>query len=170
MGMTQLRSSPRRERICRRSRQRGDWTQSVPARGVRGRQHGSTQVTGDLVAGADLAERRDLALASRLGIGTARMKGAARRWVDRARDIALQQLFLAFDPRIGHGDRGQQGLGVRMQRAREQRLLVGVFHDLAEIHDRYAVTDVLDDREIVRNEQVRPVSYTHLTLPTTPYV
>ena len=109
------------------------------------------------MAGADLAQCRDLALAARLGIGTARMEGAARRRVDRARNIALQQVFLALDPRIGDRDRSQQGFGIRMQRAREQGLLVCILDDLTEIHHRDAVTDVLDHGEIVRDEEVRKV-------------
>ena len=41
-----------------------------------------------------------------------------------------------------------------MERVGEERLLVGVFDDLAEIHDGYAVADVLDHRQVVRDEQV----------------
>ena len=63
-------------------------------------------MTRDLVAGADLAQRRDLALAPRLGIGTTRVEGAARRGIDRARDITLQQLLLALDPWIGNRNCG----------------------------------------------------------------
>jgi hypothetical protein len=40
-----------------------------------------------------------------------------------------------------------------VQRVGEQGLLVGVFDNLAEIHDGDAMADVLDDREIVRDEQ-----------------
>ena len=111
-------------------------------------------MTGDLVAGAHLAQRRDLALAPCLGVGAARMESAARRRVDRARDIALQQMLFALDPRIGDRDCSQQGLGVRMQRPREQGLLVSIFDDLTEVHDRNAVTDVLDHGKIVGNEQI----------------
>ena len=96
------------------------------------------------MTGTDLAQCRDLGLAPRLGVGTARMKSTARRRIDGTRNVALQQLFLAPDPRIGDRHGSQQGFGVGMQGAREQRLLVGVFDDLAEIHDRDAVTDVLD--------------------------
>ncbi len=35
-----------------------------------------------------------------------------------------------------------------------KRALVGDFDDLAEIHDRDAVADVLDDGEVVRDEEV----------------
>ncbi len=69
---------------------------------------GSAQMTGDQVAGADLTQCRDLALAPRLGIGAARMEGAARGRVDRTRNIALQQVLLALDPWIGDRDRSQR--------------------------------------------------------------
>ena len=36
----------------------------------------------------------------------------------------------------------------------EQRPLVGELDDLAEVHDRDAVRDVLDHREVVRDEEV----------------
>jgi hypothetical protein len=54
-------------------------------------------MTSDLVSRANLAQRRDLALAPRLCIGTARMEGAAWWRIDRARNVTLQQLFLALD-------------------------------------------------------------------------
>ena len=69
--------------------------------------------------------------------------------------------FLRLIARVRHRHREQQRLGVRMQRRGEQRLLVGVFDDAAEIHHRDAVADVLDHREIVRDEQV---SEPHLAL------
>ena len=62
--------------------------------------------------------------------------------------------FSRLTLRIGHRHRQQQRLGVGMQRLREQRALVGVFDDAAEIHHRDAVADVLDHREIVGDEQI----------------
>jgi D-alanyl-D-alanine carboxypeptidase (penicillin-binding protein 5/6) len=41
-----------------------------------------------------------------------------------------------------------------MQRPREERSLVGVLDDPPEVHHRDAVADVLDDREVVRDEQI----------------
>ena len=41
-----------------------------------------------------------------------------------------------------------------MLRPREQRALVGVFDDAAEIHHGDAVADVLDHRQIVRDEKI----------------
>ena len=42
-----------------------------------------------------------------------------------------------------------------MQRIGEQRGLVRVFDDTPEIHHRHAMADMLHDREIVRDEQIR---------------
>ena len=41
-----------------------------------------------------------------------------------------------------------------MQRPHEQGALVGIFDDAAEIHDGDTVADVLDHRQIVRDEQI----------------
>ena len=41
-----------------------------------------------------------------------------------------------------------------MERHRPQAVAVGNFHDLAEVHDGDLVGDVLDHRQVVRNEQV----------------
>ena len=46
-----------------------------------------------------------------------------------------------------------------MQRVGEEGLLIRVFDDLAEIHDRDAVADVLYDGEIVRDKQIREVLF-----------
>jgi hypothetical protein len=42
-----------------------------------------------------------------------------------------------------------------VQRVGEERPFVGVFDDLAEIHHRDAVADVLDDREVMGDEKIR---------------
>jgi hypothetical protein len=56
---------------------------------------------------------------------------------------------------IGIGDRHrlEQRLRVRIQRAAEQRGLVGQLDDAAEVHHRDAVADVLDHREVVGDEK-----------------
>src|SRR5215469_11001180 len=118
-----------------------------------------TKVTGDHVAGADLPQCRDLTFASRFSIGAAGMKAAARWRIDRARDIAFQKAPLALDPRVGDWHRRQQGLGIRMQRVGEEGRFVGVLDDLTKVHHRDAVADMLDDREIVRDEQIGQVLF-----------
>ena len=69
------------------------------------------------MAGVDFAQRRNVDPAPRLGIGAASVEGAARRRIDRAGDRHCRQ----------------QRLSVRVERVREQGLLVGVLDDLAEI-------------------------------------
>ena len=56
---------------------------------------------------------------------------------------------------IGHRYRRQQRFGVRMLRMGEQRAARRELDDAAEIHHRDAVADVLDDREVVRDEEIR---------------
>ena len=46
-----------------------------------------------------------------------------------------------------------------MQRRLEQARLVGHLDDAAEIHHRDAVADVLDHREVVRDEQIRQLQF-----------
>ena len=69
-----------------------------------------------------LAQHRRLHPAPRLGISAARMEVAPRRRIDRARHIARPPAACArFSRRIGQRHRGEQRLGVGMQRPREQR-------------------------------------------------
>src|ERR1051326_305510 len=46
-----------------------------------------------------------------------------------------------------------------MLRPREQRGAVGELDDLAEIHDRDAPADVLDDGDVVGNEEIREAEF-----------
>ena len=52
------------------------------------------------------------------------------------------------------GDRRQQRLGIGVQRPVVERLLVGDLDQLAEIHHRDAVADVLHHRKVMGNEQI----------------
>ena len=56
--------------------------------------------------------------------------------------------------RVGDRHRRQQRLRVGVQRVGEEFGLVGDLDDAPEIHHRDAVADVLDDREVVRDEQI----------------
>ena len=81
---------------------------------------------------------------------------AAARGIDRARDVAGQDHALApLDVRVRDRHGREQRLAVRMQRRGEQRALVGQLDDPPEIHHRDPVADVLDDRDVVGDEQVR---------------
>jgi len=110
------------------------------------------QVAGDVVAGEDLAHLRLLLRAALEGVGAAGVEAAARGRVDRARHVALQDDALARRLGVGNRDRRQERLGVGVLRAGEEGALVGELDDLAEIHDRDAVADVLDHRKVVGDE------------------
>ena len=56
--------------------------------------------------------------------------------------------------RIGHGDRREQRLRVRMLRILKEQPRVGHFDDAAEIHDGRATADVLHEAEVVRDEEI----------------
>src|SRR5262249_15120480 len=79
---------------------------------------------------------------------------ATGRRADRAWDVALQH---GAPPR-GRWVRDRHGrhqrLSVRMKRCGVEVACGRNLNDLAEIHHRYARADVLDDREVVRNEDV----------------
>ena len=111
-------------------------------------------MAGDMVAGEDLAHLRLRRPAVRDGVAAAGVKAAARRRVDRARHVPLQDDPLFGSRRVGDRDGRQQGLGVGVLRPGEEIGLVGEFDDLAEIHDRDATADVLDHGEIMRDEQI----------------
>ena len=85
------------------------------------------------MARTDFAQRRDIDPASRLGIVAACMRSTPRR-IDRARDVALQQLFLALQLRVGDRHRRQQGLGGGVQRVVNRGALV----DLQRLADDIA--------------------------------
>ena len=101
----------------------------------------------------DLSQRRRLVPAAGHRVRAAGVKMAAGRRVDRARHVARQDHPLAA-PRACLRDRHrrEQRLGVGMQRRIEQRRLVGHLDNAAEIHHRNSVADVLDNREVVRDE------------------
>ena len=86
--------------------------------------------------------------------GTAGMEAAARGRIERARHLALQDHAGALGLRLGHGDRRQQRAAIGMTGRGEQRLGVRGLDDGAEIHHRDAVGDVLDHREVVRDENI----------------
>ena len=83
------------------------------------------------------------------------MKAAAARRIERARNIAGQPLPLAA-PALGraqHRHRGDQRLGVGMQRRRIDRPLIRDLDDFAEIHHRHPIRDMLHHAQIMRDEQ-----------------
>ena len=55
------------------------------------------------------------------------------------------------------GDRGEKRVRVGVLRAREERVARPRLDDAAEVHDRDRVRHVPDDREVVRDEEIRQV-------------
>src|ERR1700741_4741090 len=112
-------------------------------------------MAGDGMAGQHLAYFRLLLRAAGEAGGEAVVEAATRRRVDRARYVAFEDDPLPRYVGVRDRHRRQQRLGIRVLRACEQRVLIGELDDLAEIHHRDAVADVLDDGEIVRDKKIR---------------
>ena len=58
---------------------------------------------------------------------------------------------------IDDGDRPHEAVRIRMERAAEQHLPPTGFHDAPLVHDGHSRAEESDDREIVRDEEVRKV-------------
>ena len=90
-------------------------------------------------------------------VGGARAPGAepapARR-ADRRRRLALDGGGSPRGTRLGGRDRVEQRLGVRVQRLPVHRLAGPDLAQLAQVHHRHPVADLLDQRQVVRDEQV----------------
>ena len=69
--------------------------------------------------------------------------------------LRMTRLRLPLGDRVGHGHGRQQRPRVRVAGRRVQRVGRPDLDDLAEVHDRDPVADVLDDRQVVGDEQVR---------------
>src|SRR5687767_9561802 len=102
----------------------------------------------------DFLHGRDLDAAAIDGYWATRMEAAAGRRIDRARHVAREDDPLARAARVGHRDRREQRDRVGVLRVREEGLGLGELDDPAEVHHRDAVADVLDHREVVRDEEV----------------
>ena len=88
-----------------------------------------------------------------LGILAARVKGAARRRIDRAGHIAFEDDALHVDVRIGRRHSRDQRLCVRDAWGYAAvRLGFGDLNQTAHVHDRNAVADVFNHRKIMRDE------------------
>jgi hypothetical protein len=80
-------------------------------------------------------------------------ENAARRWIDRARYIALEQAAAAARFRIRARRGLEERLGVGMFRRQVQLLRRRDFHHLAEIEHHDPIAQVFDDIEIMRDEE-----------------
>ncbi len=111
------------------------------------------------MAGRDLAQRRLVGLAVLLRVAAARVEVAAARRVGRIGHLAAQQdaAALVAQARVGQRHGGEERLGVRVHRALVQLVGVGHLDQLADVHHRDPVTDVLDHAEVVGDEEVGQV-------------
>src|SRR6185369_10256542 len=106
------------------------------------------------MTGHAIVERRLLGGALRLCVGTAGAEAAARRRIDGTGHIPFKQDPRPLQPRLGHRDRREQRLRVRMARALEQRALVRQLDDLAQVHHRHPCRDMAHHRQVVRDKDV----------------
>src|SRR5262249_48631097 len=107
--------------------------------------------------GATVGQRRKpraLLLALRRRMGTARMKAAAARRMERTWDVAARDLARTACCDLGTRHGGEERLRVRMPWCADHRALVADLDDLAQIHHGDTIRDVTHDREIVRDEDV----------------
>ena len=99
------------------------------------------------MAWAVLLQFRHLAPAALRRVRAAGMEPAARRWIQRAGDISLQQdalsvtVLLRIRQRYGR----QKGLRIGMDRMRTQLIALCQFHQTSQIHDADAVGDMAHD-------------------------
>src|SRR5215217_3666192 len=128
-----------------------------------GGEHAAT--LGNAVASGDPVLRTDLApygFFVAAGFGGVRATGpepATRRGVHRRRHVAFQDhaFALQLDVGVGDGDRGEQSLGVWVQRVAVELIAGRHLYHHAEVHNPHAVGDVLDHREVVGDEQIGQV-------------
>src|SRR5258706_15861778 len=98
----------------------------------------------------DLFPRRCLRLAAVGGEGAARMEVAPGRGRRRIGYLAGQRFPLLPQARVGLWDRREERRGIGVLWLREEGVAVGDLDHLADVHDRDAVADGLDDGEGVR--------------------
>src|SRR5215470_1292192 len=111
-------------------------------------------VAADDVARRGLLERRRLGPAHLDRVRAAGMEVAARRRRRGIRHLARQHDALAARPRIRLGHRGQERRRVRVLGRGEDLLGLAELDDAADVHHRDTVTDVADDAQVVRDEEI----------------
>ena len=85
------------------------------------------------------------------------MEAAARWWIDRRGDVTTEDDPLPPGATVflDHRDCREQGVRVRVAGTGEELLGLGDLDDFPEVHHRDAVAHLADDREVVRDEDVR---------------
>ncbi len=112
------------------------------------------EVTRRLLCRPEPPQNRLLRGAEILRARAARPEATPRRRVDRARQLAPDPgLCLgALGGRVGHRDRLDQRLGVGVRWPAVDVIAGPQLDDLAEIHDRDPIREVLHDRQVVRDD------------------
>ena len=82
------------------------------------------------------------------------MECAARRWVDRIRNLTFKRFSLAFVTTIHVWDGADKGLRVGMLRIRKKLVTRRLLDNLPEIHHRNVVAEMLDDRKVMGDEEI----------------
>ena len=89
-----------------------------------------------------------------LGVGASGVEATASRRICGGGNVAVQHDAVHLNVWVRVRDRREQRPRVRMERMREDVLLAAEFHHRAEVHNADLIRNELDDREIVRNEQI----------------
>lgn len=92
--------------------------------------------------------------ADRLGDRAARVEAASAGRVERAGDVAFKDDAIPFASRFGDRDGRHQRLGVGVLWVGKKLVAGCHFDDLAEVHHRHTVRDMLHDRQVVRHEEI----------------
>src|SRR6266550_1780857 len=108
------------------------------------------------VSGRFFLERRDDLHAGDVlrRVVAARVEDTARRGIRRRRNVARENDSLLARLGIGDRNRREKSLGVRHQRLAVEIVRRRQLHDFAEVHHGDTVGDVLDNRQVVRDEHV----------------
>ena len=88
----------------------------------------------------------------RLAIRAARMKSATGRRIHGTGHIPLQHDPFLLSARLGHRHGGKESARVRVFSIPVNGFSRGDLDDLAQVHDRHAMADVLDDAQIMRDK------------------
>src|SRR6185436_20959834 len=107
----------------------------------------SVEVAGGEAGGFDLAPLRLLLSASRQGSRAARVETAARRWLDRVRDFAVEDDALAASRGMERKRGGEERFRVGMERLAVHGVARAGLDELARVHHRQARRQVARGRQ-----------------------
>lgn len=82
------------------------------------------------------------------------METTSRRWVHGAGNVAFEDYASSLHFRVRERNRHEESLRVWVKLPDEESSLGSQFDDLPEIHNRNVVTNVLDDAQVVRDEEI----------------